>query len=104
MAVVAFNQSDAERIRNVVRRVERMPQSGGTHGRRHVVHNSRMQLCKPDQDIAAGDTDTVSIFSGFDRTDTSRNVEAYAIVAVEEDKWCSLEFIDGVYYVFKIEC
>lgn len=63
-----------------------------------------MLLGKPDSDISAGGTGTISIYSGADRTDTNENLEAYAIVALTEDKWVGVELIDGTYYAFKIEC
>jgi hypothetical protein len=63
-----------------------------------------MRLGKPDSGISASSTGTVSIYSGVDHTDTSVNVTAYAIIALDAGKWVSVEEIDGVQHAFKIEC
>lgn len=59
----------------------------------------------PDQDIAKGATDTVSIYNANTEADTDYDVEAKALVeAVEQGLWVTLIFMDGVWLVFPAEC
>lgn len=59
---------------------------------------------KPDSNISANASGTISIYKGSDRTDSGINVTAYTIVALTATKWVTVEDVDGYYYAFKWEC
>lgn len=64
-----------------------------------------IRVGKPDQDIAQGAADTVSLYNADTEVDTGDDVEAKALFAdVTQDKWVSLLRIDGVWLVFPGEC
>lgn len=63
-------------------------------------------VCKPDQDIAMGDTDTVSLYHGTTPSDSTFDLEAKALgAAVTEDLWCVCARLrGGQIYVSPWEC
>jgi hypothetical protein len=66
--------------------------------------HGRTLIGKPDETISANSAGTIKVYSGVDRTDTGATLEAYTIIELEEDKWVTVEMVDGVFYAFKWEC
>jgi hypothetical protein len=78
------------------------PPGRGGRGRKGV------RFCKPDANIAAGATGTVSIWSAGPASsgavDTGRNDSGHAPIAVEALQWCVIETIAGDKYVLPFKC
>ena len=65
-------------------------------------------IVKPDGDIDKGSTGTVSIWGGASgsESDTGSNIENCSALgaAVEQDKFCTVVYLNGIPYVFPWEC
>jgi hypothetical protein len=77
--------------------------------RQHIAGATAVRFCKPDANIAAGATGTVSIWTagpaaGGSAVDAGYNDSGHAPIAVEALQWCVIETIAGDKYVLPFKC
>lgn len=96
-----FNQQHARLLKNVARR-EGLKARAGTKVKypKPLADEHYLQLGKPDSNIAANASGTISIYRGTpgSETDTGENVTAYTRIALTAAKWVSVTRINGHYY------
>jgi hypothetical protein len=105
------NDDAWRRIKNVVKRVERMGLELGGGGPAEPRHYANVHLGKLDAELSAGGSATVSLWeftTGATGRDTGRNVTAYdyflASGSLDANTKVKVEWIGGRWFVTAASC
>jgi hypothetical protein len=101
-----FNREDAAGLKRMVRKEGlRSKNRAKVKYPQPLPDDFYFRLCKPNQNIAKGVTDTVTIYNASTGTSTGEEIEAIArATAVVSAKYCSLINVNGVFVVLPCEC
>jgi hypothetical protein len=96
-----FNREHARTLKGIARRDGLAPRAGTTvKYPKPLIDEHYIALGKPDANIAANASGTISIWAGTpgSETDTGENVTAYTRAALTSGKWVSVTKINGHLY------